>query len=260
MSRPKVGIFGLTSCAGDQLIILNCEDELLKIASKLDIKDWVMAQSKNDEECELDVSLVEGVVASERDIEKLKRIRERSKLIVALGTCAVFGGVAAMKNQIPREVMKSEVYGSEFGFIDSVKAQPIGTFIKVDYRLPGCPIEKDQLIQTVASLCMGDMPEILNIPVCMECKMKENVCLVIEKGAVCAGALTVAGCHARCPSHNVPCGGCHGPVEETHYDANYTMFKESGISRLEIEQKMAMFATPGWMTEKLMEEINNESK
>jgi coenzyme F420-reducing hydrogenase gamma subunit len=259
MSKPRVGIFGLTSCAGDQLVILNCEDELLKIANRIDIKDWVMAQSKNDETCELDVSLVEGVVATERDIEKLKNIRERSKLVIGIGTCAVFGGVAAMKNQIPREVMKEEVYGANIDFLDSVKAQPISSFIKVDYRLPGCPIEKPQLLETISSLCIGDIPEILNIPVCMECKIKENICLVVEKGFVCCGALTVAGCGARCPSHNVPCGGCHGPIEETHYDANITMFKESGISRIEIERKMAMFATPGWMTEKLMEEINHEA-
>jgi sulfhydrogenase subunit delta len=260
MSKPIVGIFGLTSCAGDQLVILNCEDELLKIADRFDIVDWVMAQSKNEESCSIDVALVEGVVAQEDDIERLKKIRERAKIVIAIGTCAVFGGVAAMKNQIPREVMKKEVYGDNIEFIDSVKAQPIGSFVKVDYTLPGCPIEKPQLLQMLSSLAVGDVPEILNIPVCMECKMRENICLVVEKSAVCAGSLTVAGCNARCPSHNVPCGGCHGPVEETHYDANVTMFKESGISREEIEKKMAMFATPAWMAEKLLEEANYESK
>jgi len=260
MNKPKVGIYGLTSCAGDQLVILNCEDELLKIASKLDIIDWVMAQSKNDETTPLDVALVEGVVAQQRDIDLLKKVRNRAKFVIAIGTCACFGGVAAMKNQIPREVMKAEVYGDNIDFIDSVKAQPIGSFVKVDYRLPGCPIEKDQLIQMISSLCMGDMPEILNIPVCMECKMRENSCLVVEKGVVCCGALTVAGCNARCPSHNIPCSGCHGPIEETHYDANVLMFKQAGLSRKDIEQKMSMFATPAWMQEKLMEEIKDESK
>jgi sulfhydrogenase subunit delta len=260
MNKPKVGIFGLTSCAGDQLMILDCEDELLKIASRIDILDWVMAQSKNDDTSQLDVAFVEGVVAQERDIEMLKKIRDRAKYLIAIGTCACFGGVAAMKNQIPREIMTAEVYGDNIDFIDSVKAQPLGSFVKVDYRLPGCPIEKGQLLQMISSLCVGDMPEILNIPVCMECKMRENACLVVEKGMVCCGSLTVAGCNARCPSHNVPCGGCHGPVDETHYDANVIMFTQAGLTRKEIEQKMSMYATPAWMTEKLLEEIKNESE
>lgn len=254
-NKPKVGIFGLTSCAGDQLAILNCEDELMILANALDIRDWEMAQTNNDQKSQLDVAFVEGVVAQTRDLEALKEIRKRSKILVALGTCAVWGGVAAMKNHIPREVLKEEVYGNGIELVAvSMKALPVKSFVKVDVSLPGCPIEKHEFLQVVASLLHGDVPEILNFSVCSECKMRENACLVIENGEVCCGALTVAGCDARCPSHNIPCGGCHGPIDETHYDANVTMFKEQGITKDEIQEKMKMYAAPAWMEDKLLAE------
>jgi sulfhydrogenase subunit delta len=256
-NKPKIGIFGLTSCAGDQLAILNCEDELIHLASVLDIRDWEMAQTNNDKAIQLDIALVEGVVAQTRDLEALKEIRKRSKLLVAIGTCAVWGGVAAMKNQIPRDVLKKEVYGEGVDVVNAIEALPVKSFVKVDIQLPGCPIEKDQFLQVVSSLLHGDLPEILNFSVCSECKMKENACLVIEQGQVCCGALTLAGCEARCPSHNIACGGCHGPIEEAHYDANVTMFKQHGITRDEIQQKMATFAAPAWIPDKLLSEKFN---
>jgi coenzyme F420-reducing hydrogenase gamma subunit len=252
MSKPKIGIFGLTSCAGDQLAILNCEDELVQLATLLDIRDWEMAKSINDKESQLDIAFVEGVVAQERDVEALKEIRQRSKYLIALGTCAVWGGVAAMKNYIPREVMKKHVYGENVEFIESVTAQPVKSFVKVDFSLPGCPIEKEQFLQLVGSLLHGDFPEGINFSVCGECKMRENPCLLVENNEVCCGAITVAGCNARCPSHGIACGGCHGPIEVAHYDTNFLMFREKGITREQLEMKMSMFAVPAWIPEKLL--------
>ena len=96
MSKPTVGIFGLTGCAGDQLVILNCEDQLLDLVALIDIRDFLMASSENQTDCKLDIALVEGRGPHQRDAETLQAIRQRSKLLVALGTCAVWGGVAAM--------------------------------------------------------------------------------------------------------------------------------------------------------------------
>src|SRR6476661_5136180 len=94
MTRPTVGIFGLTSCAGCQLNILNCEEELLAIAGALDIRDFLMASSGNDTVCNLDIALVEGSIVSKLDETTLRHIRERSKTLIAIGTCAMFGGIA----------------------------------------------------------------------------------------------------------------------------------------------------------------------
>lgn len=260
MSKLKLGIFGLTSCAGDQLLILNCEDQLVELANTVDVRHWEMAKTNNDEQCSLDLALVEGSVAQLRDIETLKKIRKRTRTLVAIGTCAVWGGIPAMKNDVPRQVMLTEVYGENVRFLESQSAQPLSSFVKVDYNVPGCPIEKDEFLQMMASFLHGDIPERLNFSVCSECKMKENVCQIVDKNEICCGPLTVAGCGARCPSHNVPCAGCHGPIEEVHYDAEVKMFKRKGILPEEIVRKMKIFAAPAWMPEKLMEELQHEEE
>lgn len=259
-SKPRVGIYGLTGCAGDQLAILNCEDELLTLAAALDIKSWVMAQSVNDEESELEVAFVEGVVATDRDLEVLQKIRKKSKILIALGTCAVWGGVAAMKNHLSREKMRDLVYGKESDHIDPQKALPLSAVVDVEYELPGCPIEKDQFLMLVGSLLHGDLPEFPQVPVCSECKREENECLLIHKNEPCCGALTLAGCGARCPSLGIPCVGCHGPVEEAHYNANYRALRAHNISKDDIQMKMGIFASPAWMPKSLIREESLEKE
>src|SRR3974377_430840 len=95
MAKPTVGIFGLTGCAGDQLVILNCEDQLLDVLAAVDLRDFLMGASANDTTCELDLALVDGAIVSKKDEVMLRRIRERANYLVAIGTCAVWGGVAA---------------------------------------------------------------------------------------------------------------------------------------------------------------------
>ncbi|MEJ2051466.1 MAG: NADH:ubiquinone oxidoreductase [Calditrichota bacterium] len=252
MGKPRVGIYGLTSCAGDQLAILNCEDELIQLASALDIRSWVMAQSQNDESSELEIAFVDGVIGTERDLETLELVRRRAKILIGIGTCAVWGGVAAMKNHLSRERMRGLVYGEKAEHIDVRKALPLKAAVDVDYELPGCPVEKNQFLTLVGSLLQGNLPEFPQTSVCSECKMNENECLLVHRGKVCCGALTMAGCGARCPSLNVPCSGCHGPVEEAYYDANFRALQAHDISKDDIIQKMGTFSSPAWMPKTLV--------
>jgi sulfhydrogenase subunit delta len=254
---PKVGIFGLTSCGGDQLAILNCEDELLRIAELIEICSFEMGQSEN-RDCPLDLALVEGSVTQKRDIEDLKIIRKRSKLLIAIGTCAAWGGIPAMRNVLSNRVVRDKIYGKEADFIENTMVLPCDAFVKVDYKIPGCPMEKHQFLEAITSIVRGDLPELPKYPVCMECREKENVCVLIEKGMVCAGPLTRAGCGARCPSYGIPCNGCHGPVEEAFYDANVKMFKYKGITKEEIQRKLRTFAAPAYMPEKIIKELADE--
>ncbi len=257
-TRPKVGIFGLTGCAGDQLQILNCEDHLLRLAAELDIVDWVMAKSENDHSCRLDIAFVEGVVATERDLATLRQVRARTRTLIAIGTCAVWGGLPAMRNDLPREVLKYEVYQDGADFLDTVEARPATDFVPVDYRLPGCPIERHEFLELVSALLAGTVPELRQVPVCWECKTSEQVCRVLYHHEVCCGAMTRGGCGARCPSHGVPCAGCRGPVEEPHYDANITMFAGRGISWKEIAARMQHFSAPVWMKLGLEREVDHD--
>ena len=254
-SRPKVGIFGLTGCAGDQLQILNCEDELIRLSERLDIVDWVMAKSDNDHTSRLDVAFVEGVVATQKDLDRLKEIRARSRALVAIGTCAVWGGLPAMRNELPREVLAREVFKKDVDFLDSVEARPASDFVPFEFMLPGCPMERHEFLKLVNSLLIGTHAELPRVPVCWECKSRENLCRVIYFKEVCCGAMTRAGCGARCPSHGVACAGCRGPVDEVSYDANITMFKDRGISWMEIARRMESFSAPAWMKLGLEKEV-----
>jgi len=93
MDKPSVGIYGLTGCAGDQLALLNCENELLDITGAVNLKFFPMAMTGNDEDSPLDIVFVEGSVVQPEDEQMLRKLRDRADLLIALGTCAVWGGV-----------------------------------------------------------------------------------------------------------------------------------------------------------------------
>ena len=242
MIKPKVGIFGLTGCAGEQIVILNCEDQLMDILKALDIRSFHTAMTGNDEKCNLDVAFVDGAVVQPRDLEALKNIRKRTRLLGTVGTCAVWGGIPAVKNQVSREKLKEEVYGSKGRLFQCIPAQPLSNFVKVDFAISGCPMEKEQFLRAVSSLLHQDLPLLPTYSVCTECKMKENICLLAEKGQLCLGPITVAGCDACCPSHNLPCYGCRGPVDEANVASEVEILREKGFTQLDIENKLRTFA------------------
>lgn len=242
MAKPKVGIFGLTGCAGDQLVILNCEDQLMALAGELDIRDFLMASSDNDTECELDVALVEGTVLTRRDEERLRRIRARSKLLVALGTCAVWGGVAAAEDGMDRAGLLRDVYGDLGAGYDSTPPRALHDVVKVDLNITGCPIEKEQAVAAVANLLNGNPPVYPDYPVCAECRTRENNCLLIDRNEACCGPLTVAGCNARCPGLGVACLGCRGPAADANFPSAIAMFSERGIPQEHVARRLRMFA------------------
>jgi len=242
MSRPRVGIFGLTGCAGDQLAILNCEDELLTLLELLDARDFVMASSAKDSDCELDLSFVEGAVLSREDERRLRRIRERSRLLVAIGTCAVWGGIPVMDRDRDRGALLLEIYGKIGEPLDTLPVRPLHEVVKVDLSITGCPIEKAEFLGAVASLLRGDRPLLPEYPVCTECKMREFNCLLVEQGKACLGPLTVAGCGARCPGLGIACVGCRGPVDAPNVKSAVAMLEERGVSLDEIVRKLRTFA------------------
>ncbi len=242
MKKPKIGIYGLTGCAGDQLNILNCEDELLKLFDIFEIKSFVMASRAADEEASLDVAFVEGSVSTEKDLEHLKEIRKKSKLLVAIGHCAVFGGVQSMFTGEKWEKMYKGVYGKEDAvtLTKPLPPKPLSAYVKVDAVLPGCPIEKEPFLKLAGLLAKGVVPRHPDFPVCAECKWKENECLLL-KGEICLGPLTNSGCGAICPSLNIPCIGCWGPIEKENWEAEAFLLMENGFSVEDIVKRFAIF-------------------
>ncbi len=243
MEKPKIGIYGLTGCAGDQLNILNCEDELLKIFDIFEVKSFVMASRAKDESAPLDVAFVEGSVSTEKDLKELKKVRQKSRILVAIGHCAVFGGVQAMYMGAEAWI---ERYKRVYGSADAVKIspplepRPLSSYVKVDAVLPGCPIEKEPFLKMAGLLSQGIIPKNPDYPVCAECKWKENECLLL-KGEICLGPITNAGCGAICPSLNIGCIGCWGPVQEENFASGIALLQEKGYTLDKIIKRFSIF-------------------
>lgn len=243
MGKPKVGFYGLTGCAGDLLNILNCEDELLKLFDIFDIRSFTMASREKDETVKLDVAFVEGSVSTEKDLEDLKAVREKSKILIAIGHCAMYGGVQAMFYGDGKWIDRyKRVYGSENSVTLSkpMESRPISDFVKVDGFIPGCPISKENFLKAAGKLSIGVIPKMKDYPECSECKLRENECLLLE-GKMCMGPLTRAGCGAICTSLNVPCIGCWGPVEEENVASELRLLKEKGYNIDDIIKRYQIF-------------------
>ncbi len=241
-NKLKIGIYGLTGCGGDQLLILDCEKELITLFESADIQSFIMAKSDNIEGS-LDIAFVEGSVTTEKDKKELLDIRQRSKKIIAIGTCACFGGIQAMVCDSNNwEENYKKVYNKiQMTHTQPLPSKPLNVYVKVDYYLPGCPIGKEQFLSAFTRILIGSPPESYRFPVCLECKWHENDCL-LNKGILCLGPITTGGCGAICPNHNLPCVGCYGLYEDANLNSEFHLLLNKGFNLNYIKQKMANFS------------------
>jgi coenzyme F420-reducing hydrogenase gamma subunit len=240
--KPRVGIFGLSGCFGDQIVILNCEDELLALVGQVEFPDFRLASSVNDTTGPLDIAFVEGSVGTAREEAALRRIRERAGLLVAIGSCACFGGVQAAFGGPVREAAAEAIYGPTLAAYDRQEHRPLRDFVRVDAALPGCPMEKEEFLRAVSCLLNGDMPQPVTYPVCAECRMKEQECLLLAYGIHCSGPVTAGGCGARCPGHNSPCIGCRGPADDANVASMEAIITKAGYTVEDFRRRQRLFA------------------
>lgn len=239
--KPKVGIFSLTSCEGCQMRILDLEENLLEIFEKVDIINFHLMKGVNLKG-PFDITFVEGAVVKKEEIKKIKEIRKRSKYMIALGTCASYGGVPSIKDFGFSEEIEREVYHDP-SFLDSLEnVYGIGHYVEVDYYMRGCPIVKEEFLNVLKYLLIGRTPGDIAYPVCVQCRIEENKCFLIQENKLCMGPITFGGCNAPCPSNSIPCYGCRGPLDDSNVDALIELFKEKGVSRKDIERMFIKFA------------------
>ncbi|MBI2094742.1 MAG: oxidoreductase [Candidatus Omnitrophica bacterium] len=210
--RPKLAVWKFASCDGCQLSLLDCEDELLAVAGAVEIAYFPEA-SRAVAKGPYDLSLVEGSITTPHDAERIHRIRRQSKFLVSIGACATSGGIQALRNFKNVKEFVSIVYASP-GYIHTLnKSTPIADHIAVDFELRGCPVSKVQLLELVNALLNGRKPNIGNQSVCVGCKARGAVCVMVARGAPCLGPVTQEGCGAICPAYDRGCYGCFGPKE-----------------------------------------------
>ncbi|MCS6897679.1 MAG: hypothetical protein NZM29_06855 [Nitrospira sp.] len=212
--RPRLGVFKFASCDGCQLSILNLEDDLLLFGELIDIAYFPEASSRM-EAGPYDIALVEGSITTEEDGRRIKSVREQAKVLVTIGACATAGGIQALRNWAAVESYKQAVYPSATFIQTLATSTPIAEHVKVDYELRGCPIDKDHLLRVVTDLLAGVRPRVQTESVCLECKRRGNVCVLVAKGMPCLGPVTSGGCGAICPTMGRDCYGCFGPADGT---------------------------------------------
>jgi len=229
--KPRVAVFSFTGCEGCSLAILECENELLDILNLVDVVRWREAMSETTED--IDIALVDGSITTPADVERIKKIRQMAKMVVPIGSCAHTGGLNAMKNKYDMAEVKKM-------YFETIPARPVSAVVPVEFALPGCPIDREEFIETIKQLCIGKTPKLPNYPVCVECKRKENVC-VFYKGQFCMGPITRAGCGAICPSFGAGCEGCRGLIDNPNENAHKEVLEEFGLTAQDIINHFTMF-------------------
>jgi F420-non-reducing hydrogenase small subunit len=200
----KVATIGLTGCAGCHVAILALGEKIVEASEKLDIEhSYILVDSKNIPE-DIDVVLVEGGVRSSRDTDVLKVARQRSKLLVAVGSCSSFGGTPSLANISRIQSLVETIYGREFklnkAMIPSLSeyVKPVEELVKVDLEVPGCPPEPRNLQELLENLLAEKSVEALKYNVCKECvRKREKPTILVD---YCIGC---GNCEASCPEEAI---------------------------------------------------------
>jgi len=245
-TKPRLAVYKLASCDGCQLQILNLEDELLDIVGAVEVVYFLEARSQTSDG-PYDITLVEGSVTTTHDLERLRDLRRKSQTLITIGACASAGGIQAIRNMQDVEEYKRAVYANPAYIQTLTQSTPVAAHVNVDFAINGCPISKEQLLEVITSLLIGRVPQLPTYSVCVECKRKGNVCVLVASGMACLGPVTQAGCGAVCPSFNRGCFGCYGPMESPNTDSLCQALLTKGVSRAEIVRMLNGFT--GWAEE-----------
>ncbi len=229
MRRPKLAVWKFSSCDGCQLSLLDCEDELLAVAGQVEIAQFLEA-SRATVRGPYDLSLVEGSITTQDDLERIKQVRMQSRHLVTIGACATAGGIQALRNFADVDEFISAVYATPDYIATLDRSTPIADHVPVDFELRGCPIDRGQLLDVITAFLQGRRPNVPAQSVCVECKLRGNVCVVVAHGTPCLGPVTHAGCGALCPTYHRGCYGCFGPKENANTGSLSNWLAGQGVS------------------------------
>jgi sulfhydrogenase subunit delta len=238
--RPRLAVWKFASCDGCQLSILDCEDELLALADKVEIANFREA-SRAVVEGPYDLSLVEGSVTTPDDARRIKEVRAQSRTLVTIGACATAGGIQALRNFGNIDDFRKAVYARPEYIETLATSTAIADHVPVDFELRGCPISKTQLLEAISAFLGGRAPNLPNESVCIECKRRGNVCVLVARGTPCLGPVTQAGCGAICPAFARGCYGCFGPQGSPNIPSMLKNLGDLGMASLEVQRVFRTF-------------------
>lgn len=238
---PRVVIVGLASCFGCQLQITNDEAHLLDVLGQVDLRYWQLASSAPEPEGDVDVVVVEGAVTTEESRRCVQQWRERARTLIAIGACAVTGGIPGMaaKGLAPRY---GAVYGADVPEACGETCAPcsVSSVVDVDFEVRSCPIDTADFVRVLERALYGSNALDLTDTMCGSCKRNEGGCLW-RQGKQCLGLVTLAGCGAKCVNLGRECNGCRGLSPHANLPAARAMVEAMGMSVSDFDEALELF-------------------
>jgi coenzyme F420-reducing hydrogenase gamma subunit len=238
--KPTLAVWKFASCDGCQLSLLDCENDLLAVTEEVDIAYFVEA-TRARVDGPYDLSLVEGSVTTADDAERIREVRRVSRHLVTIGACATSGGIQALRNFADVADFTRAVYAQPDYIATLADSSAIADHVRVDFELHGCPIDKTQLLEVISAFLHGRRPAIAGHSVCIECKRRGTVCVMVASGTPCLGPVTHAGCGALCPAYTRGCYGCFGPMESPNTPALAGWLPTLGMAEGEVHRVFRTF-------------------
>lgn len=169
MSKTRLATIWLDGCSGCHMSFLDMDERLLELARLVDLVHSPLVDNKEFPD-NVDVVLVEGAVSTEDDLERIRKVRQRSKVLVSLGDCAVTANVPSMRNRFPVAAVEHRAYIENAQLNQQIprevipqllpKSRPVHEFVKVDVFVPGCPPSADTIYFALTELLAGRMPDL----------------------------------------------------------------------------------------------------
>jgi NAD-reducing hydrogenase small subunit len=169
MRRARLATVWLDGCSGCHMSLLDMDEVIINIAKRVEVVYGPLVDAQEFPKA-VDVAVIEGAISSQEDLERVRTIRQRSKLVVALGDCAVTGNVPAMRNQIvPRKLLEriyvegvQETPGIPTEGVPALlrHAIPVHEVVKVDLHVPGCPPSAQAIVFVLGELLDGRVPDL----------------------------------------------------------------------------------------------------
>ena len=172
MAKPKVSTDWICGCAGCHMSLLDMDERIIALAELVDLRSTPITDLKEPDESGVDVGVLEGGINNTTNEEVAIKMRKRSKILVALGDCAVFGGVPAMRNfftieeTLRRAYIETESTDSEGKIPDDpelcrpIRVRAIQDVVPVDIFVPGCPPDADTIFYVLSELAQGRKPDL----------------------------------------------------------------------------------------------------
>jgi coenzyme F420-reducing hydrogenase gamma subunit len=243
---PRVVVLSLASDFGCQVQLSNMTEEILDVLGVIDLTYWQLASSGHMP-AEYDVAIVEGAVTTDEHVELLREVRAKAAAVVAIGACANTGGIPGLANLLDLDERYAVVYGTSGApKVAQGKRAPMAldSFIEVDYHVPGCPIDPAEFLRTLTHVLLGMKDRVPDQTMCASCKVNQTVCFY-DRGEICLGLVTRAGCGARCPSLNRPCTGCRGIAPDANMASARSIIVAAGHRADALETALRVYNTSG---------------